>query len=223
MLIKYILALLSLIYSLSSYAHVGFRISWCSAQVPDKLAENYFALKSVVERRTTLVFPKNILLNACQPGKADIWWFDFASFYSFNLTDIQTHILNGGVFIVEGDMKDNINLLNNETIGLTLVTPEKNGMFYRSFYLLQSLDGCSPDTSKVLMLRKKANAQAPVGLFTKTNFLSSGRIDCFQDNMDYKIRSFINIMFAFMTTDYKEDQSDLPEILDRIKKLGLEP
>jgi len=30
-------------------------------------------------------------------------------------------------------------------------------------------------------------------------------------------------MYALLTTDYKEDQMQLPEILNRVRNLGLEP
>jgi hypothetical protein len=42
-------------------------------------------------------------------------------------------------------------------------------------------------------------------------------------NVDKKERSFVNLMYALLTTDYKEDQMQLPEILGRIRSLGLEP
>jgi hypothetical protein len=72
------------------------------------------------------------------------------------------------------------------------------------------------------MLKKKLNAQAPYALVTSAHFLSVGE-DCFKNNEDYRIRSFVNMMYSFLTTDYKEDQMQLPEILSRIRNLGLEP
>ena len=222
--------LFCLLFNVNSYAlnntNVDYKISWCSAEMPFQVDNNYSELKTILARRSTVILPDKILVNACQPGNSNIWWFDAMSFQNFSLTKLQEHISNGGVFIVEdageGRLRGDISKLNNYSIGLTWENPAKNGMFYRSFYLLQTLDGCPTDNTRVLMLRKKINAQAPVGLLIKAHFLSSGE-DCFKDNQDYKIRSFVNIMFAFMTTDYKEDQKELPEILNRIRNLGLEP
>ena len=53
-----------------------------------------------------------------------------------------------------------------------------------------------------------------------------GRPEVLSDSVGcrkYKQISFINIMYSFLTTDYKEDQIQLPEILNRIRNLGLEP
>lgn len=211
-------------YTYADRINVSYKIAWCSAQIPAAVEQNYHEMRVVLARRSTLILPENLLANSCSLGQADIWWFEGQDFKKFPLKKLEQHIANGGAFVVEGaenNLQD-MESLNNYSVGVEWEEPAKNGLFYRSFYLLQSLDGCAADKTKVLMLKKKINAKAPLGVLTKAHFLSDGN-DCFSGNLDYKTRSFINIMFAFMTTDYKEDQRELPEILNRVRNLGLEP
>lgn len=213
---------LCLFYNTYSFAY--YKISWCSSTKNPQIEQNYNEYKNILKRRTTLILPNEMQFGECEVGKSEIWWFDANSFPKIN--KLKEHIANGGIFIAEGNNIEEfkLNELNDYNVGLKWELPEKNGMFYRSFYLLQSLSGCPTEQAKVLMLRKKVNAKAPVGLLINTHFLSpSGGEDCFKGNQDYKTRSFINILLSFMTTDYKEDQRELPEILSRIRNLGLEP
>ncbi len=215
------LLLVSLRWHDRIYAQENYKTAWCATPISKQVEQNYYEMKQILERRTTLKLPEILSENACEPGKSNIWWFEGSAFANFNIEFLKKHISNGGVFIVEGydKEKESINELNNYSIGLEWENPSKNGMFYRSFYLLQTLDGCIEDKTRVLMHTKKINAKAPVGLLLSSHFLSSGE-DCFKDNQDYRIRSFVNIIFSFMTTDYKEDQVHLPEILNRIRNLG---
>ena len=216
------------LFHLLSWGSESYKISWCGNENTEGIQSRYSIYKTIVERRTSLILPNKILFNSCKLGKSDIFWFDKRAFQNFDLEVLKNHIANGGIFIVEGFSDKNnkqnnlMNSLQNSSIGLQLESPSQNGMFYRSFYLLKTIDGCLPDHPLVLMWKKKTNAQAPVGLFIQSNFFSSEK-DCFGNNDDFKIRSFINIIFSFLTTDYKEDQSHLPEILKRIQNLGLEP
>lgn len=206
----------------TSQVNVPFRIAWCGNKASNNLEKKYSELRSTIMRRGTIVFPEKIKINGCQPGEAEIWWAN--DFRDLKINDLNAHISNGGIFILEGSKEVPADLLQltDQSIGMQWESPKKRGMFYRSFYLLQSLDGCLNDTSKVLILRKKISAQAPYGLVISTYFLSNGE-DCFKENNDYRLRSFINIFYSFLTTDYKEDQIQMPEILNRIKNLGLEP
>lgn len=199
-----------------------FRIAWCGKEIPEFTKHKFQELRETLMRRGTIIFPKNLKENACTPGEAEIWWTDHPS--ELNAKNLQGHLSNGGIFILEGSSATPQHLLelNDQSVGIEWETPKKRGMFYRSFYLLQSLDGCLTESTRTLMLKKKINAQAPYGLVTSARFLSQGE-DCFKQNNDYKIRSFVNIMYSFLTTDYKEDQLQLPEILNRIRNLGLEP
>ncbi len=199
-----------------------FRISWCGKEISEYTEKKYNEFRNTLLRRGTIVFPKKLKVNSCTPGEAEIWWTDNPA--DLNSKNLQGHISNGGIFILEGnkEIPQNLHELNDQRIGMEWEVPKKRGMFYRSFYLLQSLDGCITESTKTLMLKKKINAQAPYGLVTNARFLSPGE-DCFKKNNDYKLRSFVNIMYSFLTTDYKEDQLQLPEILNRIRNLGLEP
>lgn len=225
--------LFSLFFNFNLYAQKlenssQISISFCSTENQNTAQENFSFLKSMIERRTSIIFPEDIRLNKCKVGQSQLWWFDEKSFLNLDMNILKEHIYRGGAFIVEvhepilPSIIKKQKELADDTVGLNWETPAKNGLFYRSFYLLQSLDGCPTEQTQVLTLRKKANAQAPIGLFTSVHFLTTGE-DCYGDNQDYKIRSFINIMLAFLTTDYKEDQRDVPEILNRIRNLGLEP
>ena len=202
--------------------NIPFRIAWCGKEVPAQIEKNYSELRNIIMRRGTIVFPNKLKTNNCVPGEAEIWWTN--DFRELNIKNLHNHIANGGIFILEGtkEIPPHLFELNDQSIGIEWESPKKRGMFYRSFYLLNSLDGCINDSSKTLILKKKINAQAPYGLVTSAHFLSNGE-DCFKNNNDFKIRSFINIMYSFLTTDYKEDQIQLPEILNRIRNLGLEP
>jgi hypothetical protein len=202
--------------------NINFRIAWCDKTLPEYTEKNYLNLRNILLKRGTIHLPKNLLLNSCIPGLSEIWWTDNISLINKNL--LEKHLSNGGIFIIEGQKKfpQFLNSLNNPNTGLEWEFPNKRGMFYRSFYLLQSIDGCLKDNTRILMLKKKINAQAPFGIVTEARFISNGS-DCFLENNDYKIRSFINIMYSLLTTDYKEDQMQLPEILNRIRNLGLEP
>ena len=202
--------------------NIPFRIGWCNKNIPEQVEKNYTQFKNTIMKRGTIVFPKNLIANGCVPGEAEIWWTN--DFRDLNIKNLHNHISNGGIFILEGtkEIPTSFFELNDQSIGIEWESPKKRGMFYRSFYLLNSLDGCLNDSSKTLMLKKKINAQAPYGLITSAHFFSSGD-DCFKNNLDYRLRSFINIMYSFLTTDYKEDQIQLPEILNRIRNLGLEP
>ncbi|KAB8033767.1 hypothetical protein [Fluviispira multicolorata] len=202
--------------------NIPFKIAWCAKDIPKNVEENYAKFRNVLIRRGTINLPKNLKADSCKSGEAEIWWTDNLSILSRK--SLIEHISNGGIFIIEGakSFPPMLSELTDLGTGIDWESPPKRGMFYRSFYLLQTLNGCLNDSTKVLMLKKKINAQAPFALITDARFFSSGE-DCFKNNSDYKIRSFINIMYSFLTTDYKEDQLQLPEILNRIRNLGLEP
>ncbi|APJ03562.1 hypothetical protein [Silvanigrella aquatica] len=199
-----------------------FRIAWCAKDIPEYTEKKYNELRTLLKRRGTIVLPNKLKANSCRPGEAEIWWTDNPSYLTAK--NVQGHLSNGGVFILEGNNNVPINLLSlsDQGLGIDWESPKKRGMFYRSFYLLQSIDGCLTESTKILVLKKKINAQSPFGIVTHARFISQGE-DCYKTNHDYKARSFVNIMYAFLTTDYKEDQLQLPEILNRIRNLGLEP
>jgi hypothetical protein len=213
------------IFSLQEYENNSTKISWCSKDIDNQIYTKYKDIQKILLRRTTIKIPENILIDKCNIGESHIWWFNENSIHNFSYKKLNEHITNGGVFIIEGSNFKNLpdlDDMSNDAIGLKWESISKNSMFYRSFYLLKTIDGCAEDSSKVLLLRKKENAKTPIGIVTSANFLSN-KIDCFSQNYDYKNRSIINIFFSILTSDYKEDQRELPEILNRIRKLGLEP
>lgn len=199
-----------------------YRIAWCGETVSPALQQRYTALRNVLMARGTIQLPPELLPHACKPSAAEIWWTN--DFKTLALNDLKDHMASGGVFILEGTSRfpEELLQLNDSTIGRMWESPAKRGMFYRSFYLLSAFDGCASETTQVLMLRKKANAQSPFGVVTSASFLGQ-KPDCFSENMDYRVRSFVNLVYALFTTDYKEDQMQLPEILNRVRSLGLEP
>jgi hypothetical protein len=212
------------LFSVTLFAQAEIRVSWCGDKQAFYVQSRYFVLKTLIHRRSTLRLSDVITEQACEPGKTDVMWFDESSFDAYPREALRQHMLNGGVFLVEGvtHFEKDFSFIDDSSIGLITGSPEKNGLFYRSFYLLKTLDGCLPDSSIAVMMRKRSNAKAPVGVFVNGRYLTTGS-DCFADNSDMKFRSLMNIFMAFLTTDYKEDQKNLPEILERIRNLGLEP
>jgi hypothetical protein len=205
----------------------SFRIAWCDAVIPEQVTKRYAYLQKLLANRGTIEMPKQLKAGACQVGAADIWWT--SSLEALQAAPVAQHVRSGGVIIAEGialkEIPEWMVASADSSIGLVWETPKRRGMLYRSFYLLSSFDGCTPEKTLMLTLRKKINAQAPMALITPARFLTyeSEGADCFFTDDDYRTRSFVNMMYALLTTDYKEDQMQLPEILNRVRNLGLEP
>lgn len=204
-----------------------FRVAWCDAVIPEAVVKRYAYLQKLLANRGTIEMPLQLKPGACQVGAAEIWWT--SSLDALQAAPVAQHVRSGGVIIAEGialkEIPDWMVASADSSIGLVWETPKRRGMLYRSFYLLSSFDGCTPEKTLMLTLRKKINAQAPMALVTPVRFLTyeSEGADCFITDDDYRTRSFVNMMYALLTTDYKEDQMQLPEILNRVRNLGLEP
>lgn len=204
-----------------------FRVGWCDANIPDSVQQRYRYLQNLLASRGTIELPRQLTAGACRLGAAEIWWT--SSLEALQAAPVAQHIRSGGVVIAEGIQLTQTPewMLNSadQSIGLAWESPKRRGLLYRSFYLLSSFDGCTPERTLILTLRKKVNAQAPMGLVTPVRFLTatSEGADCFLGDDDGRSRSFVNLMYALLTTDYKEDQMQLPEILNRVRNLGLEP
>lgn len=201
---------------------IPFRVAWCDAEVPPDVSTRYKHLRDLLAGRGTIEMPQELVGGGCRPGAADLWWTDSPSGLDKRLSS--EHISAGGAFVLEGaeSVPEALARLAEPSIGLTWETPQKRGLLYRSFYLLSSFDGCVQDSTRVLSLRKKINAHSPVGITTAARMLTGGR-DCFAGNDDLRARSFVNLMYSLLASDYKEDQLQLPEILNRVRNLGLEP
>jgi hypothetical protein len=212
------------IEQLSGPIAVPYRIAWCDLEPRAIIEERYKELRETLANRGTIDLPEKIVMGGCQPGKAEIWWTDSPS--ALSPKAIAEHVSGGGIFILEGtsaqEMPPSVAKLADPSVGLVLESPTKRGTLYRSFYLLRTFDGCVNDGTLLLTLRKKVNAHSPVGIITSARFLAKGN-DCFVADEDYRLRSFVNMMYSFLSTDYKEDQLHLPEILTRVRNLGLEP
>lgn len=204
-----------------------FRIAWCDATIPQEVVQRYSALQKLLANRGTIELPKKLTAGACRVGGAEMWWT--SSLDALQASPVAQHIRSGGVIIAEGialkEIPEWMVASADASIGLVWESPKRRGMLYRSFYLLSSFDGCTPEKTLMLTLRKKINAQAPMAIVTPARFLTNGSEggDCFFTDDDYRTRSFVNMMYALLTTDYKEDQMQLPEILNRVRNLGLEP
>jgi hypothetical protein len=203
---------------------IPMRIAWCDAQIPADVASRYERLRELLASRGTIELPKELLPGACRPGAAEIWWAaDVSSLPSPALVE---HVTLGGGFVLEGFASDAfppaLASLETPGVGLRWERQQRRGLLYRSFYLLTSFDGCEPEATWLLSLRKRAGAHSPVGIATRARFLSAGPA-CRASDDELGERSFVNLMYAFLTTDYKEDQLQLPEILSRVRNLGLEP
>lgn len=204
-----------------------FRIGWCDASIPEPVKQRYHQLQALLAGRGTIELPKELTPGACRVGAAEVWWT--SSMDALQAAPVTQHIRSGGIVIAEGiTLRQTPEWMisgADPSIGLSWESPKRRGLLYRSFYLLSSFDGCTPERTLVLTLRKKVNAQSPMGIVTPARFLThtSEGADCFISDDDYRTRSFVNMMYAFLTTDYKEDQMQLPEILNRVRNLGLEP
>lgn len=203
---------------------IPFRVAWCDATINPAVARRYTELRDTLASRGTIEMPLQLTPGACQPGMADIWWTNDAA--ALDSTRLSEHLSSGGIFILEGqnssEIPQRLRTVEDSSVGLIWEIPRKKGLLYRSFYLLQSFDGCPTDRTQLLTLRKKAGAHSPMGLVTSARFLTEGG-DCFATDNDYRTRSFVNLMYSILATDYKEDQMQLPEILNRVRNLGLEP
>jgi hypothetical protein len=211
---------------------VPFRVAWCSTQNKSEVTAGYKAFRDALANRGTIHLSETIQFGACVPGGAEIWWTD--SVDDLDPAFLKTHIQAGGIFVIEGASTSDgrvkapirvpreLIILEEPSVGLRWEQPEKRGLLYRSFYLLQTFDGCTHDGTLMLTLRKKQTAKSPIGVVTSASFLRKQN-DCFKGDNDYRTRSFVNLMYAFLTTDYKEDQLQLPELLRRVRNLGLEP
>ncbi len=203
---------------------IPFRVAWCDANISTSIARRYSELRDTLANRGTIEMPQQLIAGACQPGMADIWWTNDAA--ALDSTRLSEHLSSGGIFILEGqnstEIPQRLRAVEDSSVGLIWEVPRKKGLLYRSFYLLQSFDGCPTDRTQLLTLRKKAGAHSPMGLVTSARFLTEGG-DCFATDNDYRTRSFVNLMYSILATDYKEDQMQLPEILNRVRNLGLEP
>lgn len=205
---------------------VPYRVAWCDANLPDAVKSRYLELRDVLASRGTIDLPKTLLSGACRAGAAEVWWTNDP--YALQSPAVNEHVSLGGIFILEGqnstEVPPHLVSLADPSIGLLWEKPPKRGNLYRSFYLLQTFDGCVEDKTKMLTLRKKPNAHSPFGIVTTARFLTTSLgSDCFALDEDFRSRSFVNLMYSFFATDYKEDQLQLPEILNRVRNLGLEP
>lgn len=204
-----------------------FRIGWCDATIPEPVKKRYTQLQTLLASRGTIDLPRELTAGACRLGASEIWWT--SSLEALQAAPVTQHIRTGGFVIAEGiSLRQTPEWMLNSadpSIGLTWESPKRRGLLYRSFYLLSSFDGCTPERTLILTLRKKANAQSPMGIVTPARFLTNASegMDCFVGDDDYRSRSFVNLMYSMLTTDYKEDQMQLPEILNRVRNLGLEP
>jgi hypothetical protein len=204
-----------------------FRIGWCDSVVPEPVKSRYRMLQTLLANRGTINLPRELTAGGCRLGASEIWWT--SSLEALQSAPVTQHIRSGGLVVAEGislrQTPEWMLLSSDPSIGLTWESPKKRGLLYRSFYLLSSFDSCTPERTLLLTLRKKVNAQAPMGIVTPVRFLTitSEGTDCFVGDDDYRSRSFVNLMYSLLTTDYKEDQMQLPEILNRVRNLGLEP
>jgi hypothetical protein len=207
---------------LTEVPNIPFRIGWCASEIPVKVSAQYAHLREVLANRGTIELPTALKPNGCSAGASEIWWATTEN--NFSVEESVRHIQYGGMIVLEGVDKVPSNLaeLANPQSGLTWQKQQRRGPLYRSFYLLQSFDHCLSENTWMLNLRKKPNANSPVVVATQAHFLED-KSDCMGGNVDKKERSFVNLMYALLTTDYKEDQMQLPEILGRIRSLGLEP
>lgn len=209
----------------ASHQRIPFRVGWCAPRIPQPVLDRYEQMRDMLARTGTIRLPETLTPDGCRAGAAEIWWTHDSDLLSAR--ELAQHISGSGVLVLEGlrsqeSLPQVVAELARPALGLEWERAPRRGMLYRSFYLLSSFDGCADDKTLLLRVRKKLNAQVPLVIATGARFLSAGE-DCFGGAQEKRRRSFVNLMYTILVTDYKEDQLHLPEILGRIRNLGLEP
>ena len=167
----------------------------------------YPYFKDQVLRRGTI--PLNKLIPECKEGQG-LWWTE-------GEIPLVRHIDKGGLIVMEG-IHAPPKALENRSFRWEKVN--SNHGLLRSFYLLKELEGCSgPGETWVLNFSKENTSPIPMGIATKVKLLSER--SCSYPEMPY--RSFMNILYLLFTLNYKTDQSQLPDLLKRLQRFGLEP
>jgi len=207
----------------SKNANIPFRISICQKNRDPQIVENYKKYVKIMNDRTSIILPTEPLFGACEVGKSEIWWT--SSWENLDMKQLQIHIRNMGFVVIEGQKNKEIPLFLQQ---LEIQEPKivweninSRHLIQRSFYLLPQFDNCPQSMSKTLSLLQP-QAHIPLILWTSNSYFWR-KPDCWEGNQDYRTRSFVNSIYAILNFDYKEDQMQLPELMEKIINLGLEP
>ncbi len=151
-----------------------------------------------------------------------IWVEDIKLILSNNKLKPETSwwLKRGGFMVIMQGVEDTV--LNSvfSSIGAKVESVDLNSELMRSYYLLTTLPTCSSvrgDWKVVLFDERISAVIIPYDyLGTLLSYLKTGQV-CSGINGKNLTRSFINIMLVSLTTDYKNDQTHLPEILKRLR------
>lgn len=127
----------------------------------------------------------------------------------------------GGFMVIEqGLALDQIQTAFLSVKGLKVESVDLNSELMKSFYLLSVLPTCTSVNQqwKVAIFDDRIAAVIIPYNYVKTllEYLNHGKL-CSGITGKNFIRSFVNIMMVSLTTDYKNDQTHLPEILKRLR------
>lgn len=207
----------------SKNANIPFRISICQKNKDIQIVQNYKKLVKIMNDRTSILLPAEPLFGACEVGKSEIWWT--SSWEDLDMNQLQIHIRNMGFVVIEGQKSKEIpsalKQLEIQEPKIVWENINSRHLIQRTFYLLPQFDNCPQSMSKTLSLLQP-QAHLPLVLWTSNSYFGKNS-DCWGMNQDYRIRSFVNTIYAILNFDYKEDQLQLPELMEKMMNLGLEP
>lgn len=137
---------------------------------------------------------------------------------SANTADLLAWIQRGGFLIIENHKNGAFKAKIKEAIpaGEWKPIPPDHELM-RSFHLLSSLPQCNDVGWEGFHFDQRIAVLTIPGNFLE-NFLSPRGPGCFSSvPQEQSLKIFINIMMVVLTTDYKNDQIHLPEILKRLR------
>ncbi len=189
-------------------------------------SRNISELSSLLSERTSINDLANQEMKSSQFNQLIeepmIWVEDIKLILSNNRLKPESSwwLKRGGFMVIMQGVEDTV--LNSvfSSIGAKVESVDLNSELMRSYYLLTTLPVCSGvqrDWKVVLFDERISAVVIPYDyLGTILSYLNTGRV-CNGINGKNLTRSFINIMLVSLTTDYKNDQTHLPEILKRLR------
>lgn len=134
------------------------------------------------------------------------------------IADLLAWIQRGGFLIIENHRGNGFKARIKEAIPAgdwKPIPPDHELM--RSFHLLSSLPQCNDTGWEGFHFDQRIAVLTVPGNFLE-NFLTPANSGCFASvPQEQSLKIFINIMMVVLTTDYKNDQIHLPEILKRLR------
>ena len=134
--------------------------------------------------------------------------------------EVSWWIKRGGFMVITENLSQSQLTTLFSEIGASVESVDLNSELMKSYYLLSTLPQCSSTKGewKVVMFDERISVVViPYNYIdTLLSYMKTGSV-CEGMSGKNLTRSFINIMLVSLTTDYKNDQTHLPEILKRLR------